>query len=202
MKAFSLKNKLLVAVLTMIATLVLVLAWRSYAGISTLSDTLTTMTSDNVTKQVVARLQTETLAYSEKINSYISAAFSASSTMTGIIENSVEHSDQRLSRDQLSVLMQAGVQSNANLNATYVHFEADAYDGQDAQYKGGDDLHSTEQTGSLEVYWVCDERGRIEQVRVEDPADKYDSTMTEYGTRVAEWYLCSRDTKKPCFLSL
>lgn len=200
MKALSLKNKLLMAVLTSIVVLVLVLTWRSYAGITALSDKLTTMTSDQVTQQVVARLQTETLAYSEKINSYISAAFSASATMTGIIENSVEHSEQKLSRDQLSTLVQAGIESNTSLNAIYAHFEANAYDGQDARFRGGKALHSTAQTGSLEVYWTRDEMGRIQPVRVEDPEDKYDSTMTEYGTRVAEWYLCSRDSKKACFL--
>ncbi|MEN9465810.1 MAG: hypothetical protein RL217_1991 [Pseudomonadota bacterium] len=200
MKAFSLKNKLLVAVLAIIVALVLVLTWRSYVGISTLSEKLTSMTAENLTEQVVARLQTETLAYSEKINSYIRAAFSASSTMTGIVENSIEHSEQRLSREQLSSLVQAGIESNSSLNAIYAHFEANAYDGQDARYRGGKALHSTAQTGSLEVYWMRDDMGRIEPVRVENPEDKYDSTVTEYGTRVAEWYLCSRDTKKACFL--
>src|SRR5690606_19698471 len=45
-----------------------------------------------------------------------------------------------------------------------------------------------------------DRAGNVVFSRTEDPATKYLDNRNEFGIREAEWYLCSRDSRKPCLM--
>src|SRR5690606_2174252 len=87
----------------------------------------------------------------------------------------------------------------AHLSSIYAQFEADAYDGQDIYFTGGVEEHSSDQ-GTLEIYYYRDPQGNVQFNRTEDPATKYLENRNEFGIREAEWYLCSRDSLKPCLM--
>jgi methyl-accepting chemotaxis protein len=55
-------------------------------------------------------------------------------------------------------------------------------------------------SGALEIYITRDKDGQVLQQPVENSTDKYLDKVNEFGKREAEWYLCARDTKKPCLM--
>lgn len=52
----------------------------------------------------------------------------------------------------------------------------------------------------MEIYYIRDSKGNIQLERVEDPDEKYDETLNEFGAREAEWYLCPMETKTACIM--
>lgn len=52
----------------------------------------------------------------------------------------------------------------------------------------------------MEIYYTRNDDGTVEQNQVDDAAEKYITTLNEFGMREAEWYLCAKDTKKPCLM--
>ena len=89
------------------------------------------------------------------------------------------------------------LQVNLGLSSIFTQYEVNGYDNSDAAFDASS-AHSSK-TGTLEVYWIR-EAGSIKFVQTEDPAIKYLDTRNELGLREAEWYLCSRDTLKPCLM--
>ncbi|WP_240474953.1 methyl-accepting chemotaxis protein [Rheinheimera baltica] len=51
----------------------------------------------------------------------------------------------------------------------------------------------------MEVYWIRENNG-LKFIQTEDPSIKYLDNRNELGLRESEWYLCSRDTLKPCLM--
>ncbi len=87
--------------------------------------------------------------------------------------------------------------SNTGISSLYSQFEPNGYDGADSQFSIAND-HSSK-TGTMEIYWVR-EQNQLKFVQTPDPAVKYKETKNEFGVREAEWYLCSRDSKKACLM--
>ena len=200
MKSLPLQTKLLVVVSLSILLLGAVLVWRSYAGITGISDLLTTMSEKSLKQEAIERLKTETLALSEQVSGYINSAYSVALTTASIASDSIQHPNERLNRVQLSNLLEVSLSSNTNISSIYAHFEANAYDGQDANYVNSNAIHSTKQTGSFESYWIREDNGKVVAVQVKDPEEKYDAETDENGIRVGEWYLCGKEQKKPCIM--
>lgn len=199
MKTLPLKTKLFVVTLATVLLLALAMTWRSYSGISGLSQDLSDLTQKNLREEVVARLQTEAMSYGEQVGGYINSAFRLPLTFKYVLENSIS-SEQRLSREQVNEMFQQILLANKDISSAYVQFESNAYDNEDDQHTDGSNLHSIENVGSFELYWFRDESGQITQTAVLDPEEKHLATTNEYGVRTAEWYLCPRDTKAPCLV--
>jgi methyl-accepting chemotaxis protein len=81
----------------------------------------------------------------------------------------------------------------------YAQFEPNGYDGLDSEYTQGAP-HSVVSSGTMEIYYTRNDDGTVEQNQVDDAAEKYITTLNEFGMREAEWYLCAKDTKKPCLM--
>ena len=75
MKSLPLKTKLFAITLSAILLLAAALTWRSYQGISSLSEQLQEHSEKNLTEAVITQLQTKTQAYGEQISNYINAAY-------------------------------------------------------------------------------------------------------------------------------
>ncbi|MFY0665716.1 MAG: methyl-accepting chemotaxis protein [Natronospirillum sp.] len=101
-------------------------------------------------------------------------------------------------RDTVLSLVGDTLAANPGLGSAYAHFEENAYDGFDAFNRGSTADH-TSNTGSLDIYWVRD-GDELVYYRTEDVEFKFDETLDEFGNRESEWYLCSRDTLKPCIM--
>ena len=101
------------------------------------------------------------------------------------------------SRERVQQLAGSLLAANPGISALYSQFETNGYDAQDSQFDGSAE-HSSKQ-GTLEIYWVR-ENGGVKFVQVPDPAVKYADKRNQYGVREAEWYLCSRDSLKPCLM--
>lgn len=198
MKQLSLRIKLLATSLTAVAMLVLVLVWNSYSGIANLANTLTNTAEQSISTTSISLLEAEADLLGDEVAGYLNNAFSTALTVANIAQDSINNTEQQLSREQLDSILHSAISANRNLSSAYLHFADNAYDGLDDEYVGTDLMHSTEQLGSFETYWVRDENNRIFQQRVEDPYEKYLTNIIESGEREGEWFLCPRDTKAPC----
>ncbi len=100
------------------------------------------------------------------------------------------------SRGQVEAMVKNSL-SYSKVSSMYAQFDADQFDGKDASFATGY-THSVAGAGSLEVYFFREQGNLISQQIVDDSAEKYDETLDEFGNRAAQWYLCSKETLKPC----
>src|SRR5690606_9434097 len=119
-------------------------------------------------------------------------------TATPTLNNVVLGASSALSRNQLHLMIQATLAGQPQINALYSMFESNAFDGRDADYTSGF-AHSTPE-GVLESYFIRNGEGGVEAVPAVDATAKYKDTLNELGVRESEWYLCAKDTLKPCAL--
>jgi len=100
------------------------------------------------------------------------------------------------SRGQVEAMVKNTL-SYSQVSSAYAQFEADKFDGDDSSFTSGY-THSVAGAGSFEVYFVREQDNRISQQIIENVDEKHDATLDEFGNRAAEWYLCSKDSLKPC----
>ena len=185
METWSLKSKLYLAMIATILSLCTILTWRSYQGISDLSDELSSLTEKNLSTAVVQRLQSDGQAYSEKMSAYLNSAFRLPLSLRAMVAGSIV-SKHRLNRDQISDLFEQSLIANPDLSSSYVQFEANGYDGLDANFVENSPIHSANGLGGFELYWFRDRAGKVQTTAVEDPNEKYLATKNEFGLRQAE----------------
>ncbi len=100
-------------------------------------------------------------------------------------------------REQMRQMAQSALVSSSAISSLYVQIEPDAYDGKDSE--NINNLNHSSNTGSVEIYWIR-ENGAPVFYPTEDAGAKYVTTLNEHGMREAEWYLCPKDSVKPCAL--
>jgi len=105
--------------------------------------------------------------------------------------------DQLVSRHAAKQLVRAHLLANEEVSSMYAQFEPNGYDNFDNLYKG--DLEHSSQQGNLEIYWVR-EGDALTFYPTEDSNRKLDATVNANGMRESEWYLCPRETAKPCMV--
>ena len=100
-------------------------------------------------------------------------------------------------REQVQALAGHILAANNGISSVYTQYEPNGYDNRDAEFDASS-AHSSK-AGTLEVYWIR-ESGGLKFIQTEDPGIKYLDKRNALGLREAEWYLCSRDTLKPCLM--
>ncbi len=201
MKAWPLKNKLFAITLGIILVLTLAMGAQTFSGITDISARLSGHAGDNLERAVVQQLQSSAQGYGSEVSGYINSAYRVPLTVASILKNSIEAGPaNRLSRDQVNLLLQATLAQHPDISSMYGQFEANGYDGEDRFWQGSDDIHTVESNGALEIYWIRNQQGQLEQQRVEGSEEKYVTTRNEFGIREAEWYLCGKDSGKPCLM--
>jgi methyl-accepting chemotaxis protein len=198
MKSSSLRIKLMAASLLMLLTMALVLSINVNRALTNAGDTLSERTQEDLKAAVYDQLKAESAGYGDKVAAYINSAYQVPMAMKSIIETSINSAQVPLTRTQVNLLIQAQLAANTNISSMYTQFEADGYDGNDVAYEYSDADYNAIGTGSLEIYWVRDRQQQLIQYRIEDSQEKYADALNEFGIREAEWYLCAKDTKKPC----
>lgn len=198
MKSSSLRIKLMAASLIMLLAMALVLSINVNRALNNSGVILSERTQADLKAAVYDQLKAESTGYGNKVASYINSAYQVPMAMKSIIEASINSAQNPLSRSQISLLIQAQLAANTNISSMYTQFEANGYDNNDLAYQDSSADYNALNTGSLEVYWVRDRQKKLVQFRIENSQEKYATTLNEFGTREAEWYLCAKDNKKPC----
>lgn len=101
-----------------------------------------------------------------------------------------------LSRNSVRQITHNMISAQPIVSAIYTQFDKNTFDGRDDEFHGNKDLASD--TGSMGIYWVRDGNNISQQFI--NSADQYDTTLDSNGQRKAEWYLCSKDSKKACLM--
>lgn len=199
-KTMPLSRKLIGSIIFAFLLLVVILNLNLWFSLDNMKSELATQTEQTMEQEILGRLQSESRKLGNEIDGFISAAFRIPLTVAAQLQTSIEQSDKQLNRDQVNMLVEATLDRHKSVSSMYAQFEANAYDGMDSDYFGSGAIHTTPDAGTLEIYWVRDPSGQLEQQLVEDASEKNDSTVGEFGIRSAEWYLCSKDSGQPCLM--
>ncbi|MCU8085093.1 methyl-accepting chemotaxis protein [Shewanella sp. SM23] len=198
MKHLSISTKLLwitsALFLSIVAILSISLWWTLSAQNAQLSDqvqnTLQTETRD--------KLEARAGEYGEMVAGFINEAYRIPYSFAGMVESTAE--ELPLKRDRLELTVAAVLKKNAQVSSMYAQFEPNGYDGLDTEFLNINSSHSVMTSGALEVYYTRDDNGTVAHQQVEDSSEKYLTSLNEFGIRDAEWYLCGKETLKPCLM--
>jgi len=197
-RVLSLKTKLLVTLIIAFVLLTVVIAANLYNSLTSMEQELGEQARKTMEQEVLARLDSDAGKLANRIGGFIDGVFLIPITVASNLANAVELDDSPLTRDQVNQIAPSTLKVNEGISSMYIQFEPNGFDGLDADYLNTEDVHSVANTGGLEIYWIRDEQNQISQERVEDSTEKYVDTVGEFGLREAEWYLCSKDSLKPC----
>ncbi|TMO79456.1 methyl-accepting chemotaxis protein [Pseudoalteromonas sp. S3776] len=197
MQEISLAKKLLWITVGSTFLTVLVLSGVLWWQMSSNSEALAKESEDYIVAEVEQKLNANAAAYGEKIAGFINEAYRVPNSLAALLGDAAK--TQTLNRDTVVNINRSILEKNQFLSSIYSQFEANAFDGQDAQFTQGF-KHSVNGDGTLEVYITRDQNGNIEQQKVANAADKYLTSLNEFGIREAHWYLCAKDTLKPCIM--
>nr|WP_137803753.1 methyl-accepting chemotaxis protein [Pseudomonas sp. G(2018)] len=102
-----------------------------------------------------------------------------------------------LSREQLIGLIKENVAKNPKILGTYIGWEKDALDHNDAAYIGTHVVGIDASNGRFLPWWFRNEDGSLGLDKLVDVDDQ--KTLST-GVRASEYYLCSKETKKSCVI--
>ncbi|RON96776.1 chemotaxis protein [Pseudomonas moraviensis] len=102
-----------------------------------------------------------------------------------------------LSREQLISLIKENVEKNPKILGTYIGWEKNALDHNDAAYVGSTVVGIDPANGRFLPWWFRNTDGSL---GVDKLADVDDQKTLSTGVRASEYYLCSKETKKPCVI--
>lgn len=102
-----------------------------------------------------------------------------------------------MSREQLISLIKENVEKNPKILGTYIGWEKNALDHNDAAYVGSAVTGIDPANGRFLPWWFRNTDGSL---GVDKLADVDDQKTLSTGVRASEYYLCSKETKKPCVI--
>ncbi|MGF6703537.1 methyl-accepting chemotaxis protein [Pseudomonas frederiksbergensis] len=102
-----------------------------------------------------------------------------------------------LSREQLINLIKENVARNPKILGTYIGWEKNALDHNDAAYIDTPVVGIDASNGRFLPWWFRNEDGSLGLDKLVDVDDQ--KTLST-GVRASEYYLCSKETKKPCVI--
>ncbi|OUL57529.1 methyl-accepting chemotaxis protein [Pseudoalteromonas ulvae] len=197
MREVALSKKLLwlstLAVLMTVVILVSVLLVQLQAT----NDELSVQAQEAILQEIEVKLHAKAGQEAAHIQGFINEAYRIPYTVAAELSATAE--TQPLSREMVQIIDRAVLAQSDNISSIYSQFESNGYDNRDQEYTNGQS-HSVPTSGTLEVYMTRDKNGSITQHAVEDSSEKYLDKVNEFGKREAEWYLCAKDTKRPCIM--
>ncbi|MGL6619026.1 methyl-accepting chemotaxis protein [Aeromonas hydrophila] len=201
MKQRSLKTKLLLLTMGLFLASGLAMTLMQSSSLNTLRSNIVSQTRQALEQEVSRTLQFQAERYAVQIADLLQQSYQVPLGMAAQLEGSMAQPDKLLSRPQVETLLHSRLQQAGGISSIYAQFEPDGYDGQDASWQAGAS-HSVVGKGSLEIYFTRDLGGQISQQPVDaaTSAAKYDTSVNEFGIRNSEWYLCGRDTLRPCLM--
>jgi methyl-accepting chemotaxis protein len=197
MKALSIKSKLLWITSALFVATVITLSLSLWLGLKDKNTSLAAEVEVALQQEINDKLSARAGEYGERIAGFINEAYRVPFSFAGLLEQTSKKDP--LSRERVELSLAAILQKNNIISSMYAQFEPNGYDGLDDSYLQGES-HSVPNAGTLEIYYTRNDDGTVEQNQVDEAAEKYVTTLNEFGVREAEWYLCAKDTKKPCLM--
>lgn len=198
MQVDSLRFKLSAGMAVLITLVVSLLTGLGWFSSKTNNEAAIRLLNQSLQQQAEATLNDAAGGIAEETSALINRNFDLARSLSALLSSTAHGSgDTPYSRERVQQQAGALLRSNDAISALYAQFEANGYDQLDSQYDGSV-VHSSKK-GTMEIYWVRDGQN-VKFVQVPDPAVKYVETRNQYGVREAEWYLCSRDSLKPCLM--
>ena len=102
-----------------------------------------------------------------------------------------------VSREQLISLIKENVEKNPKILGTYIGWEKNALDHNDAAYVGTSVVGIDATNGRFLPWWFRNDDGTLGLDKLVDVDDQ--KTLST-GVRASEYYLCSKETKKSCVI--
>lgn len=201
MKQRSLKTKLLLLTLGLFLASGVAMTWIQSSSLNGLRDDIMAQTRGALEQEVYRSLQFQAERYAVQIEDQLQQAYQIPLGMAAQLEGSMAQPDQRLSRPQVELLLGSRLRQANGISSIYAQFEPNGYDEQDADWQTGAS-HSVAGKGSLEVYFTREQNGNIAQQTIDAATSdaKFDTSRNEFGIRNSEWYLCGRETRRPCLM--
>lgn len=197
MKALSIRSKLLWITSALFIATVVSLSISLWIVLKDKNNTLAAEVEVALQQEINDKLSARAGEYGERVAGFINEAYRIPYSFTGLIEQTSK--TDPITRERLELSLAAVLQKNAQVSSMYAQFEPNGYDNLYDVYRQGSS-HSVPNAGTLEIYYTRSDDGTVEQQSIDDAAEKYNDTLNEFGVREAEWYLCAKDSKKPCLM--
>ncbi|KIO35776.1 methyl-accepting chemotaxis protein [Shewanella sp. cp20] len=197
MKHLSISTKLLWITSALFLIIVAILSFSLWWSLSDKNAQLASQVQSALHDETRQRLSARAGEYGERVAGFINEAYRIPFSFAGMIEQSA--ATQPLSREGVEESVAGILRKNSQLSSMYAQFEPNGYDGRDSEYTQKIS-HSVPEAGTLEIYYTRSDDGSVEHQQVDDASEKYDASLKEFGVREAEWYLCAKDTKRPCLM--
>ncbi|MGI2217747.1 methyl-accepting chemotaxis protein [Shewanella baltica] len=198
MKHLSISTKLLWITSALFLSIVAILSISLWWTLSAQNAQLSYQVQNTLQTETRDKLEARAGEYGEMVAGFINEAYRIPFSFAGMLESTAE--ELPLKRDRLELAVAAVLKKNAQVSSMYAQFEPNGYDGLDSEFLNVNVSHSVATSGALEVYYTRNDDGTVEHNQVEDSAEKYLTSLNEFGIRDAEWYLCGKETLKPCLM--
>lgn len=202
LRTMPLSQKLMGSILLGFVLFSVILTLSLTIHLSDLKTDLVEQTKQTMEGEVLGRLDSEAGKLSGNISGYINSAFRVPLSVASSLRSFIENDTQALNRDQVNQLISSTLARHQDISSMYAQFEPNGFDNLDSEYASSSNIpiHTVQNTGSLEIYWIRTPDGKLEQQQVEDAKEKWNAEVGEFGIREAEWYLCARDKSQPCLM--
>ncbi|WP_028865379.1 methyl-accepting chemotaxis protein [Psychromonas aquimarina] len=197
MKRLSISIKLLWITSGLFLATISILSVSLWWALSSKNADISTEVEQAINEEAIAKLEAKADQYGQMVAGFINEAYRIPYSFAGTVEQL--SGSELLSRETVEASVGAILKKNKQLSSMYAQFEADGFDDDDA-LNLSDTSHSVPGVGTLELYFLRNSDGTIEQEQVDDADEKYLAGVNEFGIRKSEWYLCARDNKMPCLM--
>ncbi|MBB1269504.1 methyl-accepting chemotaxis protein [Shewanella sp. SR44-3] len=197
MKRLSISSKLLWITSGLFLVTVTVLSLSLWWALTEKNVQLSLQIQQALYSEIKDKLDARAGEYGEQVAGFINEAYRIPFAFAGMLEKTAK--EDPLERSRLETSIEAMLDKNKQISSMYAQFEPNGYDGRDNEYLYPVS-HSVPNVGTLEVYYARSSSGVAEHIQVEEAEEKYNATLNEFGLREAEWYLCVKDSKKPCLM--
>ncbi|WP_341205686.1 methyl-accepting chemotaxis protein [uncultured Psychrosphaera sp.] len=195
-KQASIKRKVSVLFVFIVMLCALVFGILSAMSLSSFSDEQINSTKVELKSSVIKSMKDAGELAGERVSKLLTQSFAPALMFAETLSNTAIPNTP-LSRELVRDMGRFALNSSPTISSIYAQFEANGYDNRDSEYLGS--LNHSSPAGTIETYWIRED-GQIVFYPTEDANEKYLDNKDENGIREAEWYLCSKDTLKPCAL--
>ncbi|CAG9297616.1 methyl-accepting chemotaxis protein [Celerinatantimonas diazotrophica] len=199
MARVSLRNKLLLISIGPILFISLLFTWQTYSEISSLSDKLKQDATVDLKASAISKLKLNTRIAGKQIQAYVEKNLDIVNVVATQLSDNLKLS-HHLSREQIAHLITSAKKNAPNASVLYTFFEPNSFDHKDREYVGKDTHVSAKNDGSFAVSVASTKNGEITYYPTENAQIKYINDKDDYGQRIAEWYLCPKETLKTCIV--
>ncbi|MGO1297414.1 MAG: methyl-accepting chemotaxis protein [Vibrio sp.] len=164
-----------------------------------MSDTLQQDATVDLKESAISKLELNTRIAGEQIQAYVEKNLDVAKVVAAQLSDNLTLSNP-LSREQILRLIESAKRNAPHASVLYTFFEPNAFDNKDSEYVGKDTHVSAKDDGSFAVTVAATESGDITHYPIENSQIKYIDDKDDHGQRIAEWYLCPKETQKICIV--